>query len=228
VDPDLAETDQPYAYAGDDPVNEGDPTGLDQSINLKGVANWARTNGPEAWKDGYNDDCTDFVSRALSEGGDAAFNYGPDWPFDHTDPHYWFPAHDIFGIHVPASYSWAESEDLYEYLQINRSPLVGGPIHLGPSGGCPNQDGPYKLPSGIQQGDVIFANFESSASAGIQHAGIVVGVEAGNLTIAQHSENVVETLSDWQYLGAHHGEPGSDTYVWIVQPQQLPTGALIA
>jgi RHS repeat-associated protein len=28
VDPDLAETDQPYAYAGDDPVNEGDPSGL--------------------------------------------------------------------------------------------------------------------------------------------------------------------------------------------------------
>ena len=27
VDPDLAETDEPYAYAGDDPVNEGDPTG---------------------------------------------------------------------------------------------------------------------------------------------------------------------------------------------------------
>ena len=28
MDPDLAETDQPYAYAGDDPVNEADPTGL--------------------------------------------------------------------------------------------------------------------------------------------------------------------------------------------------------
>ncbi|HUC14776.1 MAG TPA: RHS repeat-associated core domain-containing protein [Acidimicrobiales bacterium] len=28
VDPDLAETDQPYAYAADDPVNEGDPSGL--------------------------------------------------------------------------------------------------------------------------------------------------------------------------------------------------------
>jgi RHS repeat-associated protein len=28
VDPDVAETDAPYAYAGDDPVNEGDPTGL--------------------------------------------------------------------------------------------------------------------------------------------------------------------------------------------------------
>jgi hypothetical protein len=29
VDPALAQTDQPYAYAGDDPVNEGDPSGLD-------------------------------------------------------------------------------------------------------------------------------------------------------------------------------------------------------
>ncbi len=27
VDPDLAETDQPYAYAGDDPVNNSDPSG---------------------------------------------------------------------------------------------------------------------------------------------------------------------------------------------------------
>jgi hypothetical protein len=27
VDPDLAETGQPYSYAGDDPVNEGDPSG---------------------------------------------------------------------------------------------------------------------------------------------------------------------------------------------------------
>lgn len=32
VDPDLAETDQPYAYAGDDPVNESDPTG--DSVDL--------------------------------------------------------------------------------------------------------------------------------------------------------------------------------------------------
>ncbi|HUC14766.1 MAG TPA: hypothetical protein VMS00_09975, partial [Acidimicrobiales bacterium] len=28
VDPDLAETGQPFAYAGDDPVNEGDPSGM--------------------------------------------------------------------------------------------------------------------------------------------------------------------------------------------------------
>jgi hypothetical protein len=31
VDPDLAETDQPYSYAGDDPVNRTDPTG--ESVN---------------------------------------------------------------------------------------------------------------------------------------------------------------------------------------------------
>jgi hypothetical protein len=31
VDPDLAETDQPYAYAGDDPLNSSDPTGLNSA-----------------------------------------------------------------------------------------------------------------------------------------------------------------------------------------------------
>ncbi len=33
VDPDLAETDQPYAYAGDDSVNEADPTGLEAVLH---------------------------------------------------------------------------------------------------------------------------------------------------------------------------------------------------
>jgi len=34
VDPALAETDQPYAYASDDPVNEADPSGLDSKYGL--------------------------------------------------------------------------------------------------------------------------------------------------------------------------------------------------
>jgi hypothetical protein len=34
VDPDLADTDQPYAYAGDDPVNESDPSGLHRQCNF--------------------------------------------------------------------------------------------------------------------------------------------------------------------------------------------------
>ena len=36
VDPDLAETGQPYAFAGDDPVNESDPSGL----HLYNPCNW--------------------------------------------------------------------------------------------------------------------------------------------------------------------------------------------
>jgi len=38
VDPDLAETDQPYAYAGDDPVNGADPSGLASNGWLYGAA----------------------------------------------------------------------------------------------------------------------------------------------------------------------------------------------
>ena len=225
MDPDVVETGQPYAYAGDDPVNESDQSGL---LSLPGIADWAALNAWKTWNDGYRDDCTDFVSRALMEGGGAVADYGPDYPSDHTDPHYWFPSHDLFWLqHVSASYSWADSEHLYEYLLINQSPVVGH-VHLGLSGGCAIQDGPYNLPSGIERGDVIFANWHSSNTSGIDHAGIVVGIGEGDLSIAQHSHNKVEPLSEWQYLGQHNGNPGSDTYVWIVRPQQLPTGPLIA
>jgi hypothetical protein len=50
VDPDLAETDQAYAYAGDDPVNEDDPSGLAPCGPSKGqnavVGTWQSQYGP--------------------------------------------------------------------------------------------------------------------------------------------------------------------------------------
>ncbi|HMK96976.1 MAG TPA: RHS repeat-associated core domain-containing protein, partial [Acidimicrobiales bacterium] len=51
VDPALAETDQPYAYAGDDPVNEGDPSGKDpclQQFSLTGALLTIGTHTPDA------------------------------------------------------------------------------------------------------------------------------------------------------------------------------------
>jgi hypothetical protein len=214
------------AYAGDDPVNGSDPSGR---INLPELAAWARSNATKPWKDGYVDDCTEFVSRALNEGGGALFNPGLAYPLDYKDPHYWYPSHSLFGIKVsPASLSWVRSNVLYQYLRLNESPVLGS-VHLGLSGGCPCQDGPYQLPPGIQAGDIIFANFWSGDSSGIDHAGVILSVDKtdGNLEIGQHSHNVIEQLSDWQYLGANKGAPGSNTTVWIVQPQQLG-GPIIA
>jgi hypothetical protein len=53
VDPDLAETDQPYAYAGDDPVNESDPSG--DWVWLFGITH------------GFSpDDAQDFVATLLA------------------------------------------------------------------------------------------------------------------------------------------------------------------
>ncbi|HUC15052.1 MAG TPA: hypothetical protein VMS00_11425 [Acidimicrobiales bacterium] len=40
-DPDLAETDVPYAYAGDDPVNSSDPSG--QMVSVLGVGGYGPT-----------------------------------------------------------------------------------------------------------------------------------------------------------------------------------------
>jgi hypothetical protein len=58
VDPDLADTDQPYAYAGDDPVNEGDPLG---------DASTGPTNKQSGLKaEGIMDD---IVDQAVEDGG---------------------------------------------------------------------------------------------------------------------------------------------------------------
>ena len=58
-DPVFSKTDQAYAYAGDDPVNESDPTGM--SVNLSGAAQWAQGDASPGDNNGFNDDCTDLV-----------------------------------------------------------------------------------------------------------------------------------------------------------------------
>jgi len=105
-------------------------------LDLPGIAAWEKKNATESWNDGYKKDCTDFVSEALMEGGGAAPDYGPDYPLDQADAHYWFPSHDLLWlVHVAASYSWTDPADLYKYLLINDSQVIGE-VHLGLSGGC--------------------------------------------------------------------------------------------
>jgi RHS repeat-associated protein len=69
VDPDIAETDQAYAYAGDDPVDSSDPLGLCNS----GVENGyypgkCATNGPEAMAAGQ------YIASHASAGGFSITN----------------------------------------------------------------------------------------------------------------------------------------------------------
>jgi hypothetical protein len=71
----------------------------------------------------------------------------------------------------------------------------------------------YDLPNGIEPGDVIFANWKSGNFSDISHVGMITAVGNGQLSIAQHTINRIDSLLDWQ-------NGGPDTHVWIVRPNQ--------
>jgi hypothetical protein len=52
VDPDVAETMQPYAFTGDDPLNATDPLGLSTKFNPENPATWSRGNYPRGVREG--------------------------------------------------------------------------------------------------------------------------------------------------------------------------------
>jgi hypothetical protein len=197
VDPMVAQTQEAYVYTGDNPVNEADPSGL--SVNLSGVATWALKNLLTAGNNGYSDDCTDFVSRALHFGGGDPESEGWDFPLDRSDDHYWFKG-GIFGL---ATYSWGSSSNLAEHMSFNGSRwLVRDGTLPGRSPGDWSEVGP---------GDVIFVNWRGRTFGGIGHSGVITSVRNGMPYITQHTYDNTYSLAYWMTRGP-------DPHVWIAVP----------
>ena len=207
------------SVAGDDPVNEGDPTGL--ATNLGGTAAWAFNNVYTAGNDGYttqDGDCTDFVSRALNEGGGDQMSFGSDPPFNHTDDTYWYrktflvPTLSGPRTYTMVSYSWASAYHLAHHLL-----LVGGTELVGPANEppCPNDQGWTSAPGweDVQPGDIAFANFRGSNFSGIDHAGVITSDVAGVPYITQHGPSQQSVPISYWLSSAPY------THVWIIQPK---------
>jgi RHS repeat-associated protein len=238
VDPDVAGTGQPYAYAGDDPVNEGDPSGLcacDEpgtagshppldGAQMAGVVAFAR----KQWNKGNNgfssDDCTDFASRALALGGDDPETEPPgalESLFVHKNDKYWYR----FGwglFFTVQSYSWAMAYHLAHHLRLIGSQFVvdGAPM--------PTSAGDYDTYgwNEVQPGDLIFANWTNGVfghpaadgSGGIDHTGIIIGVNP--IVIAQHTKPTeTDTLQKWQAFSIKRYHT-TNTHFWVVHPSE--------
>jgi RHS repeat-associated protein len=197
VDPDVDQTDQPYAYATGNPVSETDPTGLNV-INLRAVSTWAYQN----WSDSYEwfsgDDCTDFASQALLAGGmQEVTSYGNK---SATDDRNWFFSSPLPKVRpMQWSHSWSVAHDLAVHLADYGSHFIYG----------------YNNPQ-IQDGDLIFADWNSPSYALINHVGVITGIQGnGEPYITQHSRSARnETLQYWLKNGGH------DVHCWIMQPNQ--------
>jgi cell wall-associated NlpC family hydrolase len=152
---------------------------------------WAlkNVNGTD---NGFNDDCADFVSRALSAGG-YPYSYIPSVVVTNsTNDHYWYYFTYKYGRHY--SHSWSVAHDLAVHLVDMKSKRILNP-------------------KDAQPGDVIFANWSGSNFSGISHVGIITKMSNGVPLITQHTpsqKNV--SLTYW----LKHGGP--DVHVWIYSP----------
>ncbi len=170
-------------------------------LDLSGAASWALDNvfgspglfGPD---DGFGDDCTDFVSRALAIGGgdpETVLNGRST-----SNDHYWYFSTFKFGRWW--SHSWSVAEDLAVHLNLLHSTWLRSWRDARP-------------------GDVIFVDWTSSSFANINHVGIVAGMNDGEPLITQHTPaQRGVTLHYWQTHPPQlvHGRP--NVHVWIAVP----------
>ena len=179
-----------YATAAPAALATAGATGAQANVNKKGAVSWALAN----WKGGYNgfgDDCTDFVSRALAYGGGDPEKLDPNGGSTSND-HYWY---FLTAKYIRWwSHSWSVAKDLAVHLNLIGSYWL-------------------KYWNNAKPGDIIFANWSGNKFSGISHVGIITKMSHGVPLITQHSprqKNI--SLNYWLKNG------GRDVHVWIASP----------
>jgi hypothetical protein len=170
-------------------------------LDLPGAASWAYNHvfgspglfGPN---DGFGDDCTDFVSRALAIGGGD-----PETVLSGrstSNDHYWYFSTFKYGRWW--SHSWSVAEDLAVHLRLLHSTWL-------------------RYWRDARPGDVIFVDWTSSSFAQIDHVGIVTGMRGGGPLITQHTpDQRGVTLHYWQTHPPKLVDGRPNVHVWIAAP----------
>jgi Putative amidase domain len=170
-------------------------------VDLADAASWALNDvfgspGTFGPNDGFGDDCTDFVSRALAIGGGD-----PETVLSGrstSNDHYWYFSTFRYGRWW--SHSWSVAEDLAVHLNLLHSTWL-------------------RYWRDARPGDVIFVDWTSSSFAHIDHVGIVTGMKGGEPLITQHTPSQRGiTLHYWQTHPPQLVDGRPNVHVWIAVP----------
>ncbi|WP_181803995.1 DNRLRE domain-containing protein [Streptomyces shenzhenensis] len=136
-------------------------------ISYSGVAAYAKKHYKDAKE--FDEDCTNFVSKALNRGGGMSMKYGATSKRASVD--YWWRRSRVTNPVHPVSYSWVGAP----YLAYFISYWATYQWHTGPSG--------------VHVGDVVFYNQHGTKFSGIDHASVVTKIDSqGNIFISQHGK----------------------------------------
>ncbi|NNN22571.1 MAG: hypothetical protein HKL80_11300 [Acidimicrobiales bacterium] len=190
------------------PVNRSDPSGM---FILSGAAQWAGENYFSSTNNGFTDDYTDIVSRALHFGGGAPETCPGNFVGDEADKHdpdYWFQSQDTYEFTAVFS-CWTNTYFPSQHLEDIRSSIVLAGYEL--------RSNYSNLPSnsGIMLGVLVDANWKDGKFNGTSrtHVGTFIKVINGQPMTAQHTSSTIDLLSDWhRYL--------STTSLWSYQPNE--------
>src|SRR5262249_3734625 len=177
----------------------GSETVPSTGVNLAGTASWAKQHaGDPKSSNPFQNDCTDFVSRALHKGGGDPENPAPGPDQDVTNDKYWWYQFNFATGTAVYSHSWSVSLDLAYHYALHGK---GHKIHYW---------------SNAQKGDVILANWNNSQSpahgfGGITHAGVIVALANGVAKNGEHTANRVDSWYRWKHYAPK-------LQIWIYVP----------
>jgi hypothetical protein len=170
------------------------------NVNYGGIASWANNNAYNSNNNGYPEDCTDFVSRAMYYGGGMHMIF-PSGVLPHIDSnsHDWYHAGNSLAPRY--SKSWSLATDGLKFV-------------LGQGSAVSHSR------SGMGVGDVVFVNWSGDSSGrSVDHAGVIVRITSKNVYIAQHDGNQIDTLENVNGSTVHswHGKNPHE-YLWVTRP----------
>lgn len=138
-------------------------------VNGSGTASWAWNNAGRIPREYGTNDCTNFVSKALYNGGGMKMRHWAYW----QDRAWW--RNTSWTSWKKNSHTWSAAQNLFTHMLNYRQP------------------GYVNRAYNLRPGDILF--FEWKKDNGVHnHAAVVTGNNQGVVSVAQHGYNAHDTL----------------------------------
>ncbi|MFF4620640.1 DNRLRE domain-containing protein [Nonomuraea jabiensis] len=153
-------------------------------INHRGIKLWAVANAQSKAERFSDNDCTNFVSRAINQGGGAPKDFHPfASPLTRGNNNYWWQYGGLAAINLRTSYSWSAVNNWYRYWMVSKKRASWVPSW-----------------KDLRQGDILLWG-TGLANSPYGHLSIVSNIDSkGRVFYAQHS-------GDHAYRSFEQGRP---------------------
>ncbi|MFE9929178.1 amidase domain-containing protein [Streptomyces sp. NPDC005533] len=172
-----------------DPVAAGALTA--SYVNGSGTASWAWNNAGRIPRDYGSNDCTNFVSKALYNGGGMKMRHWAYW----QDRAWW--RNTSWTSWKKNSHTWSGAQNLFTHMLNYRQPGYVNRVY------------------NLRPGDILFFSWKKDNGV-FNHAAVVTGNNQGVVSVAQHGYSAHDTLQG--IMARHRTGPNPIVEVGALRP----------